>query len=392
MLSPVAVTAMEAGHDVCFLALTTARRMVEDRGIPAIGFADLMGFAAPGAAQFGVELAEGLAPDGPVAMEESIAYLGASFAELVAEAGEAEARRLYAEKGRHAFLPTGFFRRWLGVSRPDAVIATNSPRAEQAAILASRELGIPSVCAVDLFALQEVRWVGQHGYADRLCVLNEQVRQMMLEHGRHPDEVVVTGNPAFDRLAAPEAAGLGRRYREARGWENGKRTILWASQVEPEYHPFDGRPGDPDLPRKIESELRAFVRANPDYRLLVRYHPSERAAFVAEPGVELSAREENLDAVLNAVDIVVVTASTVGLEAAIAGRPVISVDCSVFTADTPYARFGISIGVDAPGDVPRAIMAMRSRGAAAGDQFGVAGAGHATAQVFDVIKKLMMEC
>ncbi|WP_168355984.1 hypothetical protein [Sphingomonas gei] len=388
----MAIMAVEAGHDVRFLALTTARRMVEARGIPAIGFADLTEFAAPGAAHFGAELAAGLAPGGPVSIEESAAYLGASFAELASDVGEAEARRLYAEKGRHAFRPTGFFRRWLAALRPDAVIATNSPRAEQAAILASGELGIPSVCAVDVFALQEVRWVGQPGYADRLCVINEQVRQMMLEHGRRADEVVVTGNPAFDRLTAPEAAELGRRYRDGRGWDDGKRTILWASQIEPEFHPFDGRAGDPDLPRKVERELRELVRANPEYRLLVRYHPSERVAFVAEPGVELSGREENLDAVLNAVDIVVVTASTVGLEAAIAGRPVISVDCSVFTADTPYARFGISVGVDAPSDVTRAIKAVPVRAAAFGAQFGVAGGGHATARVFDVIQELMMEC
>jgi glycosyltransferase involved in cell wall biosynthesis len=392
MLLPVAKMAIQAGYDVRFLALTTARRMVESEGIRALGFADLIEFAAHGAAQFGLELAEGLAPDGPVALAESVAYLGASFADLVAEYGEAEARRLYAEKGRHSFLPTGFFRRWLASLRPDMVIATNSPRSEQAAILASRALGIPSICAVDLFALQEVRWIGQAGYADRLCVLNAEVRQMMLEHGRRHDEVIVTGNPAFDRLVAPEAAELGQRYRRARGWDDSRRTILWASQVEPEHHPFDGRPGNPDLPRQVEGELRAFVGANPGYRLLVRYHPSERVPFLPEPNVEFSGREENLDAVLNAVDIVVVTASTVGLEAAIAGRPVISVDCSVFTADTPYARFGISVGVDAPTDVARAIAALPARAAVAGRQYGIAGAGHATTQVFDVIKELMTEC
>lgn len=387
MLLPVAKKAMAAGHDVRFLALTTARRAVDEAGIPALGFADLAEFAAPGAARFGAKLAEKLPPDGPVALNESIAYLGISFADLVAQCGEAEARRLYAEKGRHAFLPIGFFRRVLSARRPDLVVSTNSPRAEQAAILASGELGIPSLCAVDLFALQEVRWVGQPGYADRLCVLNEHVRQMMVDHGRSPEDVVVTGNPAFDRLAAPEAAALGDQYRRARGWDDGRRTILWASQVEPERHPFDGRRGDPELPRKVEQELRRFVRGHPGYRLLVRYHPSERVEFMTEPRVEFSGREENLDAVLNAVDIVVVTASTVGLEAAIAGRPVISVDCSVFTADTPYARFGVSVGVDAPSDVAEAIAALPAR--AAGTQFGVAGTGQAAARVFGVIEELL---
>jgi UDP-N-acetylglucosamine 2-epimerase len=41
-----------------------------------------------------------------------------------------------------------------------------------------------------------------------------------------------------------------------------------------------------------------------------------------------------------------VTASTVGLEAHIAGKPVISVDMSVFTPDAPYAAMRISTGTN----------------------------------------------
>lgn len=389
MLLPVAKLAMAKGHDVRFLALTTAGRMAEEAGVPRLCFADLTAFAAAGAAEYGAELARDLPADGPVPLAESAAYLGASFADLVAERGEEEARRLYAERGRHAFLPVGFFRRMLSAMRPDLLIATNSPRAEQAAILACGELGIPSLCAVDLFALQEVRWVGRPGYADRLCVLNDEVARMMMDHGRAAEEVAVTGNPAFDRLTGPEAELLGTQYRRARGWsDDGIRTILWASQVEPEQHPFDGRPGNPELPRDVERELRSFIRNHPGYRLLVRYHPSERVDFEPEPGVEFSGRDEKLDAVLNAVDLVVVTASTVGLEAAIAGRPVISVDCSVFTADTPYARFGISVGVGGPDELGQAIVAM-SGARRPVTQPGASGPNGAAERIFDVIEELL---
>ena len=81
--------------------------------------------------------------------------------------------------------------------------AVPRPRAERAAIEAAGELSIPSVCLVDLFAVDEKRWIGRPGYADRVCVLNEGVRQMLLAEGRTPDEVVVTGNPAFDGLFDP---------------------------------------------------------------------------------------------------------------------------------------------------------------------------------------------
>jgi hypothetical protein len=145
----------------------------------------------------------------------------------------------------------------------------------------------------------------------------------------------------------PDTIAAGARLRQERGWNDGLVTILWASQVEPERHTFmPERVGDPSLPRRLESHLRDFVAANAGFRLVVRYHPSENETFRPQARVELSRSSENLGALLHAVDVVVVTASTVGMEASMAGRPVISVDCSVFTADAPYSRMGISTGVE----------------------------------------------
>lgn len=366
MLRPVAEELQRRGHDVRFLAITTARAALSGSPVPVIGFADLWAFAEPGARAYGEELARELGQGGPVAHDESVAYLGMSFAELVRAHGEIEARRLYAERGRHAFLPVELMRRWLSAERPDLVVATNSPRAEQAALLAAGQLGIPSVCAVDLFAFQEIQWCGQPGYADRVCVLNDAVRDRFIAAGRRPEDVVVTGNPAFDRLTAPGARARGEGLRRARGWDDGRSTILWASQVEPDIHPFDpALAGDPQLPRRVEQVLRDFVADRPDWRLLVRYHPSERVAFEPAAHVEQSLAAEPLDAVLHAVDLVVVTASTVGLEAALVGKPVISVDASVFTPDTRYDEFGISTGVADPdalrAELPRLASAALAR-------------------------------
>jgi CDP-glycerol glycerophosphotransferase (TagB/SpsB family) len=168
---------------------------------------------------------------------------------------------------------------------------------------------------------------------------------MFLAHGRKPEEVVVTGNPAFDRLTAPSTAKAGAEMRHARGWNDGKKTVLWASQIEPERHPFTDLSGDPSLPRRVESHLRDIAAADKNLRLVVRYHPSERVVF--EPGVrvEFSPVSEPISTLLHAVDAVVVTASTVGLEAALAGRPVVSIDNSIFTPDTQYAAMGVSRGV-----------------------------------------------
>lgn len=357
-LLPVAELAKSVGHRVTFIGLTTAGNVLRGAGFPFISLSDLWEFAAPDAQEYGEELCAEISPGGPVSVEESIAYHGISFADLVDVIGEEKARQKYTDKGRHAFLPARFFERVLRYMKPDVLIATNSPRAEQAAILASGNIGIPSVCVVDLFALQEVKWIGVAGYASRVCVLNESVREMFLRVGREPNEIVTTGNPAFETLTGADAARAGAQLKLARGWGDDKKTVLWASQEEPARHPFEDVQGDPQLPRRIEEELRKIVAQRDDVRLVVRYHPSEQVEFKHAPNVEFSPRDEPLAVLLNAVDVVVVTASTVGLEAAIVGLPVISVDCSIWTPDTLFAEQGISQGVPFPEDLPKAISSL----------------------------------
>ena len=388
MLAPVALALSALGRPFVFLALTTAKGALDRLGIPSIGFRDLPEATDERAQHWGRELESELASGGGVEVDETIAYLGANFRDLIDEFGEVEARRRYAECKRQAFLPVNTLRRVLLRLQPALVVATNSPRAERAAILAAGQLGIPSVCAVDLFALQEVQWIGQLGYASRICVLNETVRQMFLSHGRGSDELVVTGNPAFDALVSPTARQTGIVLRHSRGWNDGCKLILWASQIEPERHPFASLFGDPSLPRRVESRLRQLVSMHPNLHLVVRYHPSERVEFEPAPGVSFSPVSEPLSALLHAVDVVVVTASTVGLEAAIAGRPVVSIDTSVFTPDTRYASLGISKAVTELDDLGPAIFAAL---AGAGSVFEQGQSGKsATQEVLRVINSLLV--
>lgn len=359
MLAPVAKALLDAGQPILFLALTTAAAHLERLNIPFIGYRQLPGAEDGDVQAYGLHLAQALPAGGPVAPEETVAYLGLNYRELVRAHGEKQAATLYASKGRQAFLPVDLFQSWLDDLRPAMVIATNSPRSEQAVLLAAARLGIPSICAVDIFGLQEVQWIGQPGYGQRVCVLNEQVKKMFLAHGRHEEEVVVTGNPAFQRLQTGQSRSAGLALRAQRSWGNDELVILWGSQIEPEKHPFAERFGDPMLPRKIEAELRDFVSTHPGFRLVVRYHPSERAEFASgQDRVDFSPASEDLAALLHAVDLVVVTASTVGLEAHLAGRPVISVDASVFTPDAPYSKMGISVGVPSPKELEFALMAI----------------------------------
>lgn len=352
MTTPVAQAMSQLGFEVKLLALTTAGSFLEGRGVPYFGYRDFPEATNPDVRRYGVELA-GPPPTEPprVPYEESVAYLGINFLDLVESLGEPEARVRYATRQRQAFLPIAAMRRLLERERPDLVVITSSPRSEKALAVAATQLRVPVVCMVDLFDVHGMPTEQYAGYADRFLVLNEAVRESFLAKGCRPEQVVVTGNPAFDRLLDKDMQAAGTALRRARRWAPDERIVLWASQVEPAIHPFTGAPGDPSLPTRIEKELRNFVGRHDGARLIVRYHPSDPTPFVEGPRTEFSPLSEDLGALLHAVDIVVVMTSTVGLEAAIVGKPVVSVDCSVFSPGVQYMAAGVSDGVATPEEI-----------------------------------------
>jgi hypothetical protein len=341
MVLPVARALQASGRaSVQVLALTTAAAAVREAGLPLLQVKDFVEAGDEVALRQGERLATGL---GAVAdLEETKAYLGLSYVELEAEHGAEEAANRYARDGRQAFLPVRLLERILQRVRPDLVVATNSPRGERAAILAAGRLGLPSVCIVDLFAIDEVRWIGQPGYADRICVLNDRVRDFLVQAGRKPAEVAVTGNPAFDALHDPVVVEAGRALRQARGWE-GRRVLLWPAQDEPQRHPFDGRSGDPTLPARVLRALVEWTLAHPDVVLCVRPRAGQALPQRPDsPQVLVTGQDWPLHPLLHAVDAVVTLTSTVGLEGRLAGARLVQVQGSVFDEAMPLGRFGLA--------------------------------------------------
>jgi hypothetical protein len=286
--------------------------------------------------------------------DESAAYLGLSYADLQAQCGPEKAQRRYARDGRQAFFPLPTLERILREVKPDLLVATNSPRAERAAITAARNLGIPAVCIVDLFAIDEVRWIREPGYADRICVLNEHVRRFLVDAGRRGQEVVTTGNPAFDSLRLPETVAAGAALRRSHAWE-GRRVVLWAAQEEPAVHPFDGRPGDPTLPDRALQALLDWTARNQDAVLCVRPRPGQPVPQLPGERVVVTGQDWPLHPLLHAVDVVVTLTSTVGLEGHLAGARLVQVRGSVFENAMPLERFGIADAAVPVAQLPQAL-------------------------------------
>ncbi len=342
-LLPVALQAQAQGlARVVFLALTTAAAVVREAGLTVVGFADLMEPSDTQAVQHGERLVETLSVQA-AQREESIAYLGLSYADLEAEVGAQEAAARYARFGRQAFLPVRVLERAIRRWQPACVLATNSPRAERAALLAARRLGVPSLCLLDLFGLWERDWLARADYADALCVLNPQVAASLVESGRPAGHVHVTGNPAFDTIHDPAVIAQGQALRREAGW-NGRRVLFYASSPEPEeVAGIEGR-GDPGWPRQVEARLIEIVQADASLALWLRRHPSEASAdevrALAHPRIRVA--DGPLHPYLHACDEVVVTVSTVGVEASLAGRDVTQVRGSILDGLSPYLSMGIA--------------------------------------------------
>ena len=345
MVIPVAKALAESGLvQPLVLGLTTAAAVVREAGLELFQFKNFLrdGDAADEAALVhGQRLMRAM--PGPIAdPEETAAYLGLSYQELVVSVGLEEAERQYQREGRQAFLPVATLRRIVKQLAPSLVVATNSPRAELAAIMAARSLCLPSVCLVDLFCLDEVKWIGEPGYADKVCVLNDSVKHFLLSAGRADHQVVVTGNPAFDDLANPIHVAAGASLRQDRNW-GGKHVLLWPTQVEPAFHPFNGTPGDVDLPERALRQVISWVLSRDDCVLCVRPRAGLAPLVLPDdPRIVVTGQDVSLPALLQAVDLVVTLNSTVGLEGHLAGTRLVQILGSVFDNAMPLKRYGIA--------------------------------------------------
>ena len=381
-----ALRAAVPGADVQLLALTTAAGVARRAGEQPLGFRDFCDDAR--ASRYGEQLlGDQQHPDVP--REESLAYLGLNFLEWVEELGEAGAWERWRATGRQGFRPVRLMRRVLETLRPDVVVATNSPRSEQAAIEAAHALGIPTLSMVDLFALpgDPYRARGVHG--DRIAVLSEGTRRNLVDAGVPAERIVVTGNPAFDALSGPEAEGAAQRFRAERGWGD-RPVVLWAGHMEPE----DAGPrwAGTALAQAVQDSLLAWTRARDDSCLAIRYHPNEWHRFTPPAGharVHWSQPDrEGLLPVLAAADVVIVQATTVGAQAHAMGKPLLGLSFSplVQGSGMDYGRLGLGTGVPTlealPALLEQQVAAVRRGARAAGPR------GHAAREVAQEIARL----
>lgn len=139
------------------------------------------------------------------------------------------------------------------------------------------------------------------------------------------------------------------------------------------------------LPRRIEQSLIAFAGVRESVRVVFRLHPSERdRRSTLEDVVELD--EQPLYESLSGSDVVITISSTVGYQAALMGKQLITVTGSVNEVNAPYGKMGLSRHVDVEG-LPAAILAELS-GAPRPAISGLPPVGEATRRIARLVEEL----
>ncbi|MEO8166444.1 MAG: hypothetical protein ABI619_13715, partial [Betaproteobacteria bacterium] len=308
--------------------------------IPAFGFSDFLQPEEDRARKHGRWLAETNFTHGKgLEYDESVAYLGMCYADLEDRIGVSAAKDEYAAKGRHAFLPIGPLRRVLERVRPDLVVVTSSPKSERAAVIAARQLGIPSVSMIDLFGM-EWDYLYEPDYADRMFVMSDGVREDFLARGRHPNSVVTTGNPAFDRLADPSLRTRGDAWRDDLGIGDAKLILWTATTVLSDSQRAE-----------VFVELGKWLQKRPHWRLVFRPHPNmSYGPDRLPPGVLYGETTTDVAVQIHGADCVLVTISTTGIEAALLDKPVVKM-CLTDPDFGPYHRIGLALPAKEMGDI-----------------------------------------
>jgi hypothetical protein len=371
----------ETDLDIEVLALTTAAQVVEREGIPAIGYRHLLSDDDDRARRFGERLAAAFPPNPVVSQDETIAYLGLNYLDLVERHGEAETERLYEQHGRAVFAPFAAMEMALQDRGVDMAIASNAPRTERALIKAAQNLGKPNLVIGDAFLTGEMNWLSDNSNVRNISVFSNFVKRQLVGKGRDAGTVFVTGNPALDRLALPSVREQGMEMRADLGWQDNK-VLTWALPLV--------KPGDTRV-SPVEDTLDCITtmcRRDPSLRVLVRPHPNSQGMFGDLPDAfSLHPTDRPVDEAIFCCDALLTEFSMVGLEAAIAGKPVITIKSRSIV---PYAELGVSVDVDSVADLPDTLnAALSGQIRPRTEEAGIPRVGEATGNVCSLILKIL---
>ncbi|KGX86367.1 UDP-N-acetylglucosamine 2-epimerase [Pontibacillus litoralis] len=297
--------------------------------------------------------------DTEIDVEESKAYAGVNYNDLINIYGGRKAKLLIENFSRRIFLPIQSIKKLMEEIKPDLVSVTlSAARAERASIIAAKLLGIKVMAFEDLFGT-----ACAFSIYDQLYVKNIDVKKYLIRKGIPEENVIVQKNSEKNFQVASFHTGvdeyIGLRYKYVPDYvfainEYAKEQLILRGLPSNRVHVV-GQPAFDKIPRKIQGIQnikkeklivvttqpldtrtqffklikRAIVKLSKEYKIIIRFHPSsdgeaERQTFSnINPNIIVD-RSHDLHEILIKAKLVITQTSTTGIEAAITKANVLS--------------------------------------------------------------------
>lgn len=322
-----------------------------------------------------------------VSYADSIAYYGFSMRDLIQEVGKDIADKIYKIYDRRLFFPVESMKKILQKEAPDAVIVTTMYRFELATLQAAKELGIPSIKIEDLVGIiskpfpdkivvsteeEKKKFIDEgidnsqiilkkeledsslieycnhvyHSYINmrptRECVISNYVKNTLIKNGHNPENIFVTGQPAFDEFKKYDSIDI-NKYIELLNLNPKKPILSFMSQ------PLDNR-------QNILQYIICGIREISDLQFIIKLHPNEdgklQKYILKEMNYQACIVKEIPSPIITKLSTIVSTvSSTTGLEAACLDKNLIYFQFFEQDEDILYEDMGIGIKITKPEDI-----------------------------------------
>ena len=335
-----------SNYDVYVLALPAAIKHIQNAGIPFITFKDFLEGDAE-AMRWGEELAEIHHMDSSgIDYQESVAYLGLNYKDLVALHGAEQAKKEMQKRGRQAFFPLGTMAKIFDKIKPDFVVTTNSPRSEAAAIEVANQRNINNLIITDLFT-----GIGYYKLKGKnITFLNKSTQKKFIDDGLvNPkiSKLYNTGNPAFDKLIGVYQNGFFHAWSDAFPFVKNKDVVLhadthsyWDDKNKCSYFK-----SAEETREELDQCYTAVTKQGAYY--FVRPHPSQDINFykkwIQDKKDAYLADQCDLHFLLSGIKLLLVRTSTVALEALFLRKRVLQIEYEKHN-DVPLKKLKVSWG------------------------------------------------
>lgn len=258
-----------------------------------------------------------------ISYEDSVAYLGFGYRDLVNKYGKDKAEDLFRHEERKSFWPEEVMKTILLDEKPDVLVITCGVRSEGAAGSAANQLGIPVIRIADLPTY------GSSNCECILCVMNEYAKKFaMEEYGIREEKIVITGQPVFEDNLVINKKSVDISKHQIRLSEFDK-MILYLEQ-----------PGVVET-KEVEKCLKEIAAIKPELLFVFKLHPNQdldKSYWISKN--VLMVRDFNLKDLLFLCDLAITKDSASGMEAVLMGKPLINLMLSDSILD--YANYNIS--------------------------------------------------